>query len=1183
MSERMRDLFADPAPTVVDDPYLSLPLHGLHLIEASAGTGKTYTLALLFLRLLLERRLEVDQILVVTFTRPATGELRDRIRGRLRDCLDLLDGRGPDDPLLAALVGSIPADQARPLLADAMVRMDEAAILTIHGFCQRVLQENAFEAGGLFETEVMEQEDELRREVIEDFWRNRFYGVTVAEAAWAANIWGEPAGLLARLGRASTALAVEIVPKVEACEIESLRLQSRERLTEVRSQWPRVRTAMVELLTTHPCLLRNESTYRLADRVPELISAMDWLAAGSELPFLLPGGIDRLCAGVMAGHLRKRCAEPPDHPFCTLFEQFHHSHGRYLQLLAVQVMGAARDYLLDELDRRKERQGVMAFDDMLTRLGRALDLPHSGDRLAAALFRRYPAALVDEFQDTDPVQYHLFSRIYNREGGTLFMIGDPKQAIYAFRGADIFTYIRARHDTPEANRSTMATNFRSTPAMVDAVNTLFGRRPDAFVFHADIPFHPVQATPNRAQPLLVDGQPASPLTALLLDSSRLAVGPGKAINKDKATQASAAFCADEIRTLLELAAAGRATLGNRALTAGDIAILAPTHTTAEAMRQALRIRGLQSVSLLQQSVFATDEARQLTLVLAALLDLSDATGVRAGLATDLFGLDAARLHAFKEGDAGWQAQLEQLAGYQRLWRDHGFLAMFHQLLAEQRVTLRLTARTEGTRALTNYLHLAELLQESPAARHGMAGLLRWLRQQRQAPGDKVESQLIRLEDDEQLIRIVTIHRAKGLEFPVVALPFLWAVREPQKNDLMLFHDRKSARLILDLGAGNEEHQALQREEALAEHLRLLYVAVTRAKSCCLLCWGRVNGMERTGLAHLLHAGRRPADDTELLADLDRLNLTRRILACKTMPETFSQTRMATLSPTVTLAARTFAGRIPVGWGMTSYSRLIAGAATDRDHDQQAATRPLAAPTDFDDIFCFPRGPAAGTCLHTLLERLDPTRPATAQEELVRTTLTLAGIDLRWLPATLGWLDDLLAVPIADGCRLCDLGPRHRISELAFFFPLEHLDLHAFNGLLASFGHAPLPAGTTGLQGLMKGFIDLVFRHQGRYYLADYKSNHLGPDLDHYGPERLQASMREHRYALQYLIYTLALHRYLRQRVADYNYETHFGGIRYLFLRAMSPGNPPGTGIVAARPEFRLIDGLDRCCRGLEVG
>ena len=1163
------------------DP-LTIPLHGLRLLEASAGTGKTYTLALLFLRLLLERRLEVDQILVVTFTRPATGELRDRIRARLRDGLDLLDGHGPADPMLATLVRRVPADQARRVLADALVRMDEAAIFTIHGFCQRVLKDNAFEAGGLFETEVMEQEDELRQEVIEDFWRNRFYGSSAEEAAWATRVWGEPTGLLGRLGRAtSAALVVDLVPEVDTGEIEALRLQSRERLAKVRSQWPLARDRVIDLLENHPCLLRNESAYRLTDRVPELIAAMDRLAAGPETPFNLPEDIDRLCAGVVAGLLRKRCAEPPDHPFFTLFERFYDCHDRLLRQLAIQVMREARDYLLAELNRRKERQGVMAFDDMLTRLGRALDHPLSGDRLAAALFRRYPAALVDEFQDTDPVQYHLFSRMYNRDGGALFMIGDPKQAIYAFRGADIFTYIHARRDTPVANHSTMATNYRSTPAMVDAINTLFGRRPDAFIFQEDIPFHPVQAVPDRAQPLLVDGRPLLPLTALVLDSARLAVGL-KPVSKDKATQAAAAFCADEIFTLLDLAAAGRANLGDRPLTAGDIAILAPTHKTAEAMRQALRARGLHSVSLVQQSVYATDEARQLTLVLAALVDLTDPAGVRAGLATDLFGLDAARLHAFKEGDPAWNAQLEQLTEYQRRWREQGFLAMFQQLLAEQRVTRRLTARPDGTRALTNYLHLAELLQESPAARHSMAGLLRWLRQQRQGSDDKVESQLMRLEDDDRLIRIVTIHRAKGLEFPVVALPFLWSVREPGKDDLVVFHDRDSFRLTLDLGTGREEHLRLQREEDLAEHLRLLYVAVTRAKSCCLLCWGRVNGLERTGLAHLLHGGRQPAADAELLADLVRLNGSSQILACKPMPEAFSQTRMTNPAPVAALAARTFVGRIPTGWNMTSYSRLIAGAATDRDHDQQAAARPLPAPPGFDDIFSFPRGPAAGACLHTLLERLDPTRPAAAQEELVGATLAQAGIDLRWRPTTIRWMDDLSAVEIADGCRLCDLGSRDRISELAFFFPLEDIDPHGFSALLASFGHEPLPAGTTGLQGLMKGFIDLVFRHQGRYYLADYKSNHLGPELGHYGPERLDACMREHRYPLQYLIYTLALHRYLRHRMADYSYEAHFGGVRYLFLRAMHPKAPTGTGIVAARPEFRLIDGLDRCCRGLGV-
>ena len=1163
------------------DP-LTIPLHGRRLLEASAGTGKTYCLALLFLRLLMERRLEVNQILVVTFTRPATGELRDRIRARVRDCLDLLDGRAVNDPTLTALVAAHPADQARRLLNDALVRMDEAAIFTIHGFCQRVLQDNAFEAGTLFETQVLELEEDLRQEVIEDFWRNRFYGATVEEAAWAAKLWTEPAGLLKRLGRVSATLDMELVPEIDAAEVEALGQQSRALLAEVRREWASAHGMVAQILADAPCLKRDAHTYRQPDQVRALIAAMDQLAAGPQGPYLLPAGIERLSAGVMAKNIKKKYTEPPDHPFFRLFERFWHSHCRWIDLLAIQVLHQARAFLFDELDRRKQRQGVMGFDDMLTHLERALARNAGGDRLAAMLVQRYPAALVDEFQDTDPVQYRLFSRIYE-QGGTLFMIGDPKQAIYAFRGADIFTYIRARRDTPATHLYTMATNHRSTPAMVDAVNTLFGLCDNAFIFAHDIPFHPVQAVAGRAHPLVIDGRPAAPLTALVLDSTHLAQGRSATINKENATNEAAAACAEEIVTLLSRAATGRARLGDRPLGAGDIAILAPTHRTAETMRQALVDRGLHSVSLVQQSVFATDEARQLTLTLAALSDLTDAARVRAALATDLFGLDALHLHAYKEGDPGWSDQIDQLAGYQRRWRDQGVLAMFQQLLAEQQVTRRLTARPGGARALTNYLHLAELLQDSPAARHSMAGLLRWLRQQRSAPGNAAETQLIRLEDDDQLIRIVTIHRAKGLEFPVVLLPFPWSARTPAADDLIQFHHRDDLRLVLDLGTGNAEHRRLAAEEALAEQLRLLYVAVTRAKSCCLFCWGRVRGLERTALAHLLHAGCLPDSDETLLADLDHINGASPMLTVKPLPRPLAVTRMSIPPPTAMLAPRPFPGRILPGWGMTSYSRLIAGTDRDHDDDRQAVTRPASAAVDFDNIFAFPHGPAAGTCLHLVLERLDPTRPAADQQAMVGEMLTRGGIDLRWLPAVLRWLDEVALADLTDGCCLRDLNRRDRISELEFLFPLEQIDIPACNALLASHGHEPLPAGTDALQGLMRGFIDLVFRHQGRYYLADYKSNHLGPDPSHYGPDALAACMREHRYPLQALIYTLALHRFLASRQPGYSYERHFGGGRYLFLRAMRAGAPAGTGIVAIRADAHLIDGLDRCCRGLEVG
>jgi exodeoxyribonuclease V beta subunit len=547
------------------DP-LTLPLHGCRLLEASAGTGKTYTLALLFLRLLLERGLAVDQILVVTFTRAATGELRDRIRRRLREALDHLEHRETADDQLAALLATISPELAQQQLDDALVRMDEAAIHTIHGFCQRILQDHAFESGMPFEVELLESEVSLRHEVIADFWRNRFYPASEDEAAWAAATWGDPAGLLKALGNAVTAASCDLIPKVDTRELDELAEHTRRLFAEVRQAWTEDRDQVRTILEQDPCLQRSDKAYRPTDRVPELVAAMEQLAARPEPPTLLPRGIDRLAASVMAGLVLKKCAEPPAHPFFALFDRFHHTHDLFLRRRTIHVLLAAWHYLRTELDRRKRAHGRLAFDDLLTRLDAALERPRSGPHLAARIAARYPAALVDEFQDTDPVQYRLFSRIYRQGAGSLFLIGDPKQAIYSFRGADIFTYIRARRDTTSANRSTLGVNHRSTPAMVRAVNTLFGRRPDAFVFTDDIAFQPVQAAAgHKAQPLLLAGQAVPPLTALLLDTGRLKNERSPTISKERAIRAAVDFCADTLVRLLEEAAQGRATIAGKPL------------------------------------------------------------------------------------------------------------------------------------------------------------------------------------------------------------------------------------------------------------------------------------------------------------------------------------------------------------------------------------------------------------------------------------------------------------------------------------------------------------------------------------------------------------------------------------------------------------------------------------------
>ena len=1161
------------------DP-LTLPLHGCRLLEASAGTGKTYTLALLFLRLLLERGLAVDQILVVTFTRAATGELRDRIRRRLREALDHLEHRGEADGQLTALLAALPQELAKQRLGDALVRMDEAAIHTIHGFCQRILQDHAFESGMPFEVELLESEVPLRQQVIEDFWRNRFYPATEEEAAWAAATWGDPSGLLKALGTSVTAVGCDLIPKVDIQEVSELTAQSRQLFAEVRQAWAQDRDQVRAILEQDPCLLRNEKAYRLADQVPELLAAMDHLAHQAEPPFPLPKGINRLAASVMAELIKKKCA-PPAHPFFTLFDQWFQCHDQCLRCRAIHVLLEAWQYLRTELDRRKRAQGWLAFDDLLTRLDEALERPRSGLQLAASIAARYPAALVDEFQDTDPVQYRLFSRIYRQGAGSLFMIGDPKQAIYSFRGADIFTYIQARRNTTTDNRYTLGVNHRSTPAMVRAVNALFGHRQDAFVFTDDIAFQPVQAAAeHKTQPLLLAGQALAPLTALVLDTDRLKNEKSKTISKDRATKAAVDFCADAIVHLLEEAERGRATIAGKRLQTSDIAILVRSHHEAEAMQRGLRLRGLSSVSYSQTSVFASDEARQLTLVLAALVDLADAARIRTCLTTDLFGCTGEELHRFSTDERSWEARLASLLRYRQMWRDQGFMPMFQRLLTEERVTQRLSARDGGLRSLTNFLHLAELLQQSPAGEHGIAPLMRWYRQQTQNPDSNAANQLVRLENDEQLLRIVTIHRAKGLEFPVVFLPFPWASRGLDTSQPLSFHDRNTLRLTLDLGTGQEEHRLWAEEELLAEDLRLLYVAVTRAKCCCLFCWGRVKGLERTALAHLLHQGHCPADDAELVRQLGSLNAAENLLDIRPYPPAFGTHRLAFASNRPILRPKTFQGRINPGWSMTSYSRLSAGSDSPMDTDRDERDSAVASvPEDFSSIFTFPRGPAAGTCLHTLLEGLDFNRPVGTQQSLVAEVLEQAGIDPRWQAATVRWLDDLLTVPLPGACALKQVAGKDRIDELSFLFPLEQVDLRRFNTLLEGAGFRPLAGTAATLQGLMKGFIDLVFRHQGRYFIVDYKSNHLGIGRAHYGPEALAECMDSHQYHLQSLIYTLALHRFLGSRIEEYRYDDQVGSVYYLFLRAMHPDHPPGTGIHVSRPEFSLIAALDDCCRG----
>ncbi|MDQ3626357.1 MAG: UvrD-helicase domain-containing protein, partial [Verrucomicrobiota bacterium] len=889
------------------------------LIEASAGTGKTFTITVLVLRLLLERpELTIDRILVTTFTELATAELRSRIRERLRNALAVFGGEPTDDELLLKLRERHRNDSdAAARLEAALVNFDEAPIYTIHSFCQRVLAERAFESGTLFDAELITNQRELLREIVNDFWRSRFYT-------------GErlPA-LLALRGKISTKqLFKDIEELTKNPDLVVLPAQFRtyqeiaadiaKALTVLRTHWADENMSIRELFR-EPAWAKGdhqEAGYMalLLDQLEQCLSDQSGSLEQLEC-------IEKL--GTSAVHKNTRAAHTK--PQRRVFDSCDE-----ISELTAELCAALRAeffaYARTQLRERKLTRNVVSYEDLLTRLAEALDGP-GGDELAASIRERYHAALIDEFQDTDPVQYSIFSRIYRGSTAPVAFIGDPKQAIYAFRGADVFTYMNAARETQR--KFTLTTNWRSASRLVNAVNTIFSRQPDAFLLE-EIQFEPVAASPQADEtPLLFDGQQDAPF--------HLWTSTDKEELPDRV--------ASEIVRLL----GGGATIGRDEIEPRHIAVLASTNAQAANVQEALRARRVPSVLYSSANVFYSREAGELRDVLAAVVQPGHERLVRAAICTDALGRTGNELDELSRDELRWEAELLRFQQHHEIWRDRGFIQMLRQLAARHRVRQRLLSYPDGERRLTNFLHLAELLHIACVEqRLGMNGLLKWLGQQMQGTSfaDREEHEL-RLESDEKAVRIITVHKSKGLEFDVVFCPFVWW-NGPTRA---AFHDPAANwRLTVDL-SDREAHKAEREREALAENLRQFYVALTRAKHRCTVVWRAEEKADKSACARLLGSGTRP----EIASSAD--------IMVGPLPEANEAPYTSVAPRPPLLEPRVFGGAIDRSWGVASFTKLISGRETDRS-DEGAVVEgiePLQeAPTE--GIAGFPRGMRAGTCL-----------------------------------------------------------------------------------------------------------------------------------------------------------------------------------------------------------------------------
>jgi exodeoxyribonuclease V beta subunit len=1093
----------EPAPFDVCGP---LP-EGVTVLEASAGTGKTYTIAGLAARYVASG-IPLDQVLVVTFTRMATAELRDRVRERLVSAEQGLDralaGTPPDrgDRVLA-LLADAPADEVerrRRCLAAAVADFDAATIVTTHGFCQEIL--GGLGIAGDLEPGITFVEDlrELVEEVVDDLYVGAFHNREEA--------------LFDRREALAVALAADRNPGAP--------LEPSDRAAGVK---PFAR-------------------YRLATRVRE------------------------------------------------------------------------------EVEARKRRLGVMNYDDLLTRLDDALE-GSGGDDIAERLRARYRVVLVDEFQDTDPIQWRIVRRAFGDGRTTLVLIGDPKQAIYAFRGADVYAYLEAARVAAET--STLDVNWRSDQGLVDAYDALFG---DAQLGHPGIVYRRVRAADANVAPRLSGAPDGAALRVRVVhreDPGIETTYNGFATADSARAHVAEDVAADVVRLLdseavIEMRADDGAVFGRRRVSPGDVAVLVRRNLDAELVRDALARAGVPAVLAGAGSVFDTQAADEWLRLLEALERPTSASRAGAAALTWFLGWSAADVAT--ASDERWEELHGRLHRWAHVMRTRGVAALAETIMHAERVPERVLGVTDGERRLTDLRHIGELLHGAAMEEQlGITALTTWLRHRISDAADElgIEERSRRLESDDAAVQVLTIHRSKGLEFPVVYLPYLWHPSPVSRaGEPVSYHDPDAGderKVDVGLeGRAYRDHRTRSIAEQRGEDLRLMYVALTRARHQAVVWWAGTKDCRYSPLGRLVFfrgedgfvadAGARSPDDGEAMERFGAI-------AAGAAPGCISVERSALGAPASwsprldalpELGAAEFARELDRQWRRTSYSDLTAGAheATvgsepepDVVSDEPAEPVPVAAapvPSELaapSPLGAMPGGVRVGTFVHDVLEATD-FAAADLGAELsghVAHAQARRSVEIGPADAVVAGLRAAIETPLgplAGGLRLRDVPRADRLDELTFELPLAGGDAAAGEVTTAAIasvlrrhlaGGDPLagyaerlgdPELRHAVRGYLTGSIDLALRVPGpvpRFAVVDYKSNWLAAaseelTIGHHRPAALAAEMQRMHYVLQGLLYVVALHRYLRWRLPGYEPDRNLAGMLYLFVRGMAGAETP---------------------------
>ncbi|MBW1615083.1 MAG: exodeoxyribonuclease V subunit beta [Deltaproteobacteria bacterium] len=1183
---------------------LKSPFYGTNLIEANAGTGKTYTITALFLRLLLERRLDPDNILAVTFTHAAAYELKERIRQKIYEATKIFSYniKLPDnikkelhinDPFLLGLYEKhTDKKRAFKLLNAALTDFDTASVFTIHGFCRRILDENSFESGASFDTALVADADSFLIEIAEDFWRKNTYKLTPLYASYLKNSISIK-DLYKLIKNIKTAGLVKILPDYK--DIEEIKAKEEKLIEEdynkiiksIKRLWEQEKNNITNILENEKGLNRNK--YRKTS-IPYWLSDMEDFLEMPNNPFLFDNFFKFTSEEIEKS--TKKNSTPVSHPFFILCDTLALQNKKLLRFFDAKLIRLKLNfisYFKHEHKKRKKNLNIRFFDDLITELYNALQ-GKSGEKLIAEIKKRFKAAMIDEFQDTDRYQYEIFSKIFGKNKNyPLFLIGDPKQAIYGFRGADIFTYIKAAKKTDK--KYTLKQNRRSSFLLIEAINSIFKNNPNPFLYK-DISFIPSSYNNDNVEDksFTINNIEKSGIKICLLKTD------DKKPNKDTIQKTVSLYCANEIANLIKLGKDKKALIDNIPLEPKDIAVLTRTNKEALLIQKTLMSFNIKSILYNTGNIFETEEAYETAILLAGIINHTNSAAIKSALTCKMFGLTVQDIYNLKEDDILWGQKKESFREYNNIWKNQGFIKMFNYMAQKENFFPNLITRENGERRITNLIHVTELLNNIYMEKKTDMFELTKLLEDKIASAKEnsaEEEALLRLESDENAVVIVTIHKSKGLEYPIVFAPFISAKAKfkAEKNKYLKFHDQ-NGELYLDIGSNDfKQNKIIAEKEILAENIRLLYVAATRAKYLCYLGWQSSEISPDSATAYLLQDkhpeasdDKDPPDKTDpdyTYSQLKKLEKTSeksvKILEIK------EDDKLEKLQPVentsdFTITQKKFSGKINRDWEINSFSSIASSIDEQPDFFTSHKNNEKHDNDEKTAFFESERGAGFGIFIHDILEHTDFSNKKVSPS--IAEKLSEYGYPASMESAVSDMIKHLTDAPLDLQNKefiLSNIDNQKIIKEFEFYFPIKPIlwsKLSALFKNVAGYDKKIKQINKNTIKGFMRGFIDMVFMYKDKFYIIDWKSNWLGDNITDYNQDAMLSLMTKNHYILQYHIYTAALDRYLKIKIKNYDYEKHFGKIFYIFLRGINKDKSPEFGVSIDRPSKSVITKLN---------